>query len=130
LGIFLLGDYMLSFFGRGYSENALLMLDIFAVASIPNSLIIIYLSIKRINNEINSVVLINFVLALVTILGSYLLTQRLGLVGVGSAWLLANVLVSLLIGIKVFHFKLSGVLYLRLMRIFTFPHSVLNDKNK
>lgn len=105
LGVFLFGNYMLSTFGRGYSENALGMLEIFAVATIPSSLNIVYLSIKRINKKMNSVILINFVLALITIVGSYLLMQKIGLFGIGTAWLLANVVVNLLIGIEIFKLK-------------------------
>lgn len=105
LGIFLFGDYMLSVFGREYSEYAFGMLKMFSLASLSNSLNIIYISIKRVNKEINSVIFINFILAFFTIIGGYFLMNRIGLIGIGVAWLLANLFVNLLIAIKTFKFK-------------------------
>ena len=95
--IFLFGDYLLLIFGKQYAENSLKVLRILALASIPYSVNVLYASIKRIRKEIKPLIYLYAGISILTIATSYLLMQNMGIIGVGIAWVLANVLVAVFI---------------------------------
>lgn len=98
--IFLLGDMVLSIFGSQYSENAKNLLFLLSCASIPLSVSHIYMTIKRVKNEMNAVILINLFLALFMVVGSYFLIGIIGIDGIGISWLLGNLIMALIVIIK------------------------------
>lgn len=58
-------------------------------------------TIKRVQKELMPVILVSGGTALITLLGSYLLLQRMGLFGVGIAWVLGNGIVACGVGLVV-----------------------------
>ena len=98
--IFLFGNYLLLIFGKQYAENSLEVLRILSLASIPYSINALYASIKRIKKEIKSLIYLYAGISIITIVAGYLLMWKMRIIGVGVAWVLANGLVAIFIGLK------------------------------
>ncbi|MBN1761707.1 MAG: oligosaccharide flippase family protein [Methanomicrobia archaeon] len=101
IGIVLLGRYVLWLFGEAYVQNSFEVLAILALGSVPVALNTIYTTIKRVQKELMPVILVSGGTALLTLLGSYLLIQRMGVIGVGIAWVLGNGIVACGVGLVV-----------------------------
>lgn len=97
--LFFFGNYMLSLFGAKYAANAFEALRVFSVGCIFYSFNELYISIKRVQKETFSVILIYGVLMIFSIIFGYLLMKDIGLVGIAFGWGLSNVVVNILIGI-------------------------------
>lgn len=80
-------DKLLLLFGAAYSEAGVGLLRILALAAIPIILNSMYFTIKRVEKRMSAVVALSAVIAVGTLGLSYLLMPRLGLSGVGIAWL-------------------------------------------
>jgi O-antigen/teichoic acid export membrane protein len=96
LFVYVLADRLLSLFGAEYSENAVGLLRLLALAGIPLAFNMVYVTIKNIRKEIKAVVIINGVIAVSALVLSYVLMEDMELLGVGVAWITA-----LLIGLVV-----------------------------
>jgi O-antigen/teichoic acid export membrane protein len=96
--IFLIGDKLLLLFGEAYSQNATTLLWVLAIASIPVSFNFIYLSVRRVQNKLTGVVGLTLFIAIATLLLSYLLLPKFGLLGVGIAWIASQGMAALITG--------------------------------
>jgi len=85
--LFLLGDWLLSLFGANYSANGLMLLLILSLSSPFAGVIDVYKSILRVENRIGELAIMSGVIALVVLLGSYLIMPTIGIVGAGYMWL-------------------------------------------
>lgn len=104
--IFLFGDKMLLLFSNEYSEKSFEMVQLLAVSSIFSAVISIFISIKKIQKDVRIINYMNFLLSLLIIGIGYAALLKYGLLGVGYAWLGANVLVcSILVGLMMFKEK-------------------------
>ncbi len=99
--IYTFGEPILRFFGKGYAENALNVLRILLIGCIPYSFNIIYASAMMVVKNLKRVVAIYGGIAWITIIAGYVFMLEFGLIGVGYAWILANVLVSSGIALKI-----------------------------
>jgi O-antigen/teichoic acid export membrane protein len=97
--ILLLGDKILLLFGKAYSENAFTLLSILVLSSIPLTITEIYISIKRVQEEVKPLIYLFTFTTIFIILCSYLLTLRIGLIGAGVGWLLGWTIAAVLIAI-------------------------------
>lgn len=104
--VFIFGRYILLIFGEDYSKNAFDLMKIFALSTIPFTLIMIYVTIKRIQNDINPVIYIYLFIAVSTIFSSYLFLGQLGLIGVGISYLVVNCITGIFALTRIF--KLNG----------------------
>lgn len=95
--VFLFGKYILLIFGEEYSENSFSLLKILSIASIPYTLNIIYISVKRIEQHIEPVIYMHSFLGMFSILFSILLVKWVGIIGVGVSWLLVNCIAAVFI---------------------------------
>lgn len=93
------GKYLLLLFGKAYSDNGLMLLQILVLSSIPASINIIYEAVKNIQHKIKTVVMLNVVRASGILILSYLLIDY-GLIGIGIGWLLGTLSVTAYIGYK------------------------------
>jgi O-antigen/teichoic acid export membrane protein len=85
--LILIGKWILLVFGQSYSLNALTLLRILAISSLPLSINYIYISILRVNYRIKELVTIWGCIALPMLITSYLVMPVSGIVGTGYAWL-------------------------------------------
>jgi len=95
--ILFFGRWFLLIFGKRYSQNAVTLLQVLTITALPLSVSAIYFTIKRIQKAMKSVVLMTGFTSVVTLGLSYVLLPRIGILGAGIAWLIANSIVSLLI---------------------------------
>lgn len=96
--VLLLGDKILLIFGRDYAENAANLLRILAVSALPLSVNFLYFTMKRVGMDMRSVVGLNAFIAIVTMVLSYVLLPRIGIIGVGIGWLVAQSLTAVITG--------------------------------
>jgi len=100
IGIFLFGKYLLWIFGEEYAINSFGVLLILVLGSIPFAINALYATIKRVQKDVKPVIYVYGGIAIITILGSYLLMQSMGIIGVGVAWVIGNSVVMCGIGLK------------------------------
>jgi len=97
--IAVLGKFILSMYGTDYAINSLRLLWLFAIMYIPQSIIMLYLTVARIQMKIKGIILTDAVLAILTIGISYPLMKAVGLIGVGIAFLSAQMVVAMVVGL-------------------------------
>ncbi len=88
--VFLLGDKILLIFGKAYSEQATSLLWILAAGALPMAVNLLFFSVRRVQQRMGGVILSSVWILLVTVALSILLLPRIGLLGAGVAWLLAQ----------------------------------------
>lgn len=98
--ILILGEKLLLIFGIEYSKQGLELLHLLAFSSIPYAVGSVFVANKRIKKENATVMSIYGLLALITLVGSYLLLERVGLVGIGYSWMIGNIIVVCLLGLS------------------------------
>lgn len=103
IGIFLFGDSILSIFGEVYSKNAFEVLLVLVIASVPFSLNALFVTIKRVQEEVMPVIFVYFGVAIITLTASHILLRYVGLIGVGISWMLGNCVVLGALGLKMIH---------------------------
>ena len=99
--VFLLGDKILALFGAAYSENATRLLWVLAASALPVSINHVYLSIKRVEMRMKSVIRLVVFTAFVTLALSYFLLPQMGILGAGVAWLIGQGVVAVITGYKI-----------------------------
>lgn len=98
LGIIILGDKLLLLFGSEYSQNALTLLWMLALAAIPVAITRVYVTIKRVQLKIRPIMAIYAFIAIGTLALSYSLMTSIGLLGTGIAWLAVQVIMAAVVG--------------------------------
>jgi O-antigen/teichoic acid export membrane protein len=92
------GDDLLRLFSPEYSAAAYELLLLLAISSLFYAVVEVYFTVMQVRKNL---VMLNFVRLSVTGLAlglGYVLLQKLGLIGIGYAWLLACVIVSVIAG--------------------------------
>ncbi|MGB2852963.1 MAG: MATE family efflux transporter, partial [Dehalococcoidia bacterium] len=95
--IILIGDKLLLLFAPAYAENATSLLRVLAVSALPLSLNQIYFGAKRVEMKMKSVIVLTAFIAIATLALSSVLLPRMGILGVGVAWLSSQGTVALAI---------------------------------
>ena len=85
-----LGRFFLQFFGKAYAENALQLLWILTVAAIPLGLNYVYITIRRVEKKMQSVIWLSAFIAVATLASSYFLLRIMGIKGAGIGWLVSQ----------------------------------------
>jgi O-antigen/teichoic acid export membrane protein len=100
LATVIFGDDLLRLFSAEHSAAAYELLLLLAISSLFYAVIEVYFTVMQVRKNL---VMLNFVRLSVTALAlgiGYVLLQKLGLIGIGYAWLLACVIVSVIAGWK------------------------------
>jgi len=93
--LILVGKWLLLLFGQSYSLNALKLLWILSLSSLPLAINYIYTSILRVKSRIKELMTIWGFIALAVLLASYLIMPITGIIGIGYAWLGAQTVVAI-----------------------------------
>ncbi len=93
--LMLVGKWLLLAFGQGYSTNALPLLQVLAISSLPLVVNLIYASVLRVTGRIRELIIIRGIVAIIVLLASYLIMPTSGILGIGYAWLGAQVVLSI-----------------------------------
>jgi len=91
----LVGKWVLLAFGQSYSLNALHLLWVLNVSSLPLAVTHIYSGILRVTGRIKELMAIWGFIVLVVLLGSYLIMPVTGIIGIGYAWLGAQAVAAI-----------------------------------
>lgn len=86
---------ILSIYGHGYAVHASLLLGLLATGSVFYGLLAVVFSVDRIVSRVGRATLTRLVQAILILGGSWMLLPRMGIDGVGVAWLGANLVVAL-----------------------------------
>lgn len=95
--VLFLGDKILLLFGSEYSGNALKLLWILALSSIPFAINELYVMIKRVELKVKPVVYTYSGIIIPVLGGSYILASKIGLTGVGFSCILGQGVVAIFI---------------------------------
>jgi len=98
--LILVGKWLLLAFGQSYSANALKLLWILSISSLPVGINYLYTSILRVTNRINELMAIWGFIAVAVLLASYLIMPSTGIIGIGYAWLGSHTAVTIYILIR------------------------------
>ena len=90
LGLIVLAPVALSLFGSSYVRNATTLLRLFALSSIPGVVVATYVSVARARRHMRAVVTTVSLTSGSVIVLSVVLLSRIGLNGVGLAWVIAQ----------------------------------------
>jgi O-antigen/teichoic acid export membrane protein len=99
--IFLFGDKLLGFFGEEYTD-AFEFLKIIALSGFAFTLYYLYISIQNIKMNVKIVLLMNFTRIVLYFGLSYILIFRLGIIGIGIAWITTYTILCIFILINFF----------------------------
>lgn len=102
------GKYILQFFGKSYSSEGLNFLYLITIASIAVSTYYISATLLRIKKNLYALIITNIFYAITIIMFSYLFLP-LGLVGIGIAWLLGNIVASIIGIISFYQWKIKKI---------------------
>jgi O-antigen/teichoic acid export membrane protein len=92
--VWFLANKILLLYGGVYAENSASLLRWLSITSLPLTVNIIYFSIKRVQRKMKPVILMTVFMAIIVILISFLLLPRLGINGVGIAWLAGQSMIT------------------------------------
>lgn len=107
---FLFGDKLLLLFSKEYSAQSIEILRLLAISSIFQSMISIYLTIKKVEKDIKIVNYLSFIQSIILIGIGYYLLLNYGLIGLGYAWLGTNIVVCIIITIRVINNENWGII--------------------
>ena len=91
----LVGKWLLLAFGQNYSANALYLLWVLAISSLPFSITLVYTSILRVTNRIKELVVIWGFVTIGVLVVSYLVIPITGIIGIGYTWFCAHCIVTI-----------------------------------
>ena len=95
--LLLVGKWLLLAFGQSYSDNALHLLWILSISSLPLAVKRIYTIILRVRHRLKKLVAIHGFVAVAVIITSYLIMPVTGIIGIGYTWLGAQAAVAIYI---------------------------------
>lgn len=93
--LFLLGNWLLSLFGEGYTTNGLMLLWILGISNLFLGINHVYNSLLRVERRVGKLAIISGFIATAVLLGSYFSMPITGIVGIGYVWLAAQGMVTL-----------------------------------
>ena len=95
--LILVGKWLLLAFGQSYSLNAVSLLWILSLSSLPLAVNRIYSSILRVKGRLKELIAIWVFIAVSVLLTSYLLMPAFGIMGIGYAWFGAHAVAAIYI---------------------------------
>lgn len=94
--LFFFGEFLLGLFGKSYVEG-LDLLKIMALSSFFVCIYQIFFSIKKVQKDINVLILLSAINFVLILLLTYIFMIMFGLIGIGYAWLLSYFIISMII---------------------------------
>lgn len=89
-----LANKLLLLFGSAYSTNGTTLLRLLAFSSLPLAVNISYFTVKRVHRQLKALIVLNILNAGIVLGLSYLLLPRVGILGVGYAYLAAQLVIT------------------------------------
>ncbi|OPY62851.1 MAG: Polysaccharide biosynthesis protein [Pelotomaculum sp. PtaU1.Bin065] len=89
-----LGGWLLHFFGPGYSEHGTGVMRYLALAVIPQSVNILFITVNQVKKRVHLIIMQTWALSALALGLGYWLLSRIGLSGIGAGYALANFLIA------------------------------------
>lgn len=96
--VYFYGGFILHLFGENYVQ-ALALLRLFALSSLFVAIVYIYLAIKRVQMDVRGILFVNGFICITLLSLSYILIRRVGITGVGYAWMITYSTASIIVGL-------------------------------
>jgi len=96
--VLIVGNRFLLLFGDAYAVGGSTLLKVLALSSLPLAYNSVSLGIWRVQRKLRPIVALGLVIALTSVVLTYTLSPRLGILSPGIAWLIAQSLGALLVG--------------------------------
>ncbi len=113
--IYSFGDVLLTFYSKEYSHNAYEILKLLVLSAVFVTFNTMFIAVKRIQNDLKPLIVVNVLLFVFTVLFSYLFMLQYGIIGVGMGWMMGQGMIAVVVGIIVWrnrgNHKLKDVLY-------------------
>ena len=90
--LYLSGDIALRIFGDAYSKNSFDVLRVLLIGCLPYAINVLYASAMMVKKNVKRVVAVYGCIAWVTVVLGYVLINLFGVVSVGYAWIVGNIL--------------------------------------
>jgi O-antigen/teichoic acid export membrane protein len=97
--IFIGAPWILTIFGKNYSEEGTVLLRWLSLSAIPNVVVVLALGLARVQNRPVVIATIQGLLCAIALLLTYILLPIFGITGAGIAWTLSQTAMALLIGV-------------------------------
>lgn len=91
------GDKILLLFGKEYSLEGTKLLWLLAPSALPVAVNVLYLGIARVKKRLKDIILVAATIAFGTLVLSYVLLPRLGILAAGVGWLASQSIVALVL---------------------------------
>jgi O-antigen/teichoic acid export membrane protein len=95
------GNQILGLFGPNYAEKGYPLLVLLIVSAIPDAITNVYVIILRVQQRLRFAAGLTLGMATITIVGTIVLAEPLGITGAGVAWLAAQSSGSVIVGLDV-----------------------------
>src|SRR5438477_3291068 len=86
-------------FGPSYVRHGLALLVILTISAVPDAITNVYVAVLRVQHHLRQAALLNIAMAALTLLLAWVLLPVLGIAAAGWAWLAAQSLGSVAVGI-------------------------------
>lgn len=96
-GVVILAPWILSVFGTAYAAEGTLTLRILALAALPHAVILLGLVTARLQHQLKTVIVIQGVIATITLGTAVTLVERMGSLGAAIGWFSAQLIVAILL---------------------------------
>lgn len=94
LVLFLFGDKILLLFSSEYSEKSFEILQLLAISSLFSIVVAIFTAIKRVQKDVKMINIVNTCTSILILSMGYIFLSKYGLIGMGYAYLITNILLS------------------------------------
>lgn len=108
--LFCFGDFLLGLLGKSYVDNGIDLLHIMVISSIFVAVNYVYISIRRIQGDIKSLISISSLIFVSQIISACIFLRYFGIIGIGYAWILSYCIGSILIFVNA---KKEGWIFLQ-----------------
>lgn len=100
VGLMVLPQLPLLLFGQAYAEQAIQLVRVLAVATIPSVLLSIYIATAQVQKRLTGMLIFAGVIFSVSCFGGYFLSLQIGAMGAALAWLFSQIIGAVYAGIQ------------------------------
>jgi len=94
-----MSGWLLGVFGRSYASYGRSVLFWLMVENFPGTVNAFYMTVNQVRKKVHLIIIQSFVTSALTIILAYVLLERMGLVGIGVGYALANLVVALAVAL-------------------------------
>ena len=94
---FFFGKWLLWLFGVNYADEGAELLSLLAVSAIPLTINEIFIALKKLEKNVMPIVFTRIFISAATIVGGLLLTQAIGIKGIGIALFVSQMLIAIIV---------------------------------